>query len=667
MFCSGEPSEESSEEYSSSDSSGSDDERSVSSEDSEEDSDIAVRGLDRALRHPVRTEIAARRCFKKFGTKEGDRSERALGPEEFMEAMPYLADRLRLPHWIFKDAEQMFERFDFDGDGHLTKAEFTKLVRRGLQQRRVALGGIKRQKHVPTSTIADSGYTVVKELGRGGQGIIYLCTWKPVENKFCVCNDDGLGLRRSMMRQKLRKGKEYCVKYYDKENANASDLDELIAEYNLMKEMQSDLVAKTYEVFQDRGFYYLVGEPYYGGDLTKLGKKAFDNGVKMTEEWWRRLYSQCLEGLAYLHSKAVIHCDIKEANIMLANTDYKDPRPVLIDFGLATNFGSLDMPQAGEDGVCSPAGTPGYIPPETWETEVWYPVGDVFSMGVVFFQTITAQTPGVSNNSCGVLQKGDEGTEFLQAARERPFPWDKFPAGMPLLKELITDMTDPNHKARLRAPTAMEHAWFKSDSNAKLPKDTIRDLVTMCEEHEVKDNVEHQLRAMNNLEELRHFTEEVKLANTESPTMGAAQRAVLEKYGVQLQVASDFVDKCSGAAGCTQLLALAQASVLSKENHCGQVIHDLFFELDTDNSGQLSTEELRPLLESSAFECPLSDVDELLTNMDADEDGLVSFEEFSSYMIKDGRVAGRQDADKLAHVNKKTRGKSSPPSSCVIC
>lgn len=51
---------------------------------------------------------------------------------------------------------------------------------------------------------------------------------------------------------------------------------------------------------------------------------------------------------------------------------------------LACSFGSVDTAKAGgEDSVGSPAGTPGYIPPETWQTEVWYPVGDVFSMGIL--------------------------------------------------------------------------------------------------------------------------------------------------------------------------------------------------------------------------------------------------------------------------------------------
>ena len=51
---------------------------------------------------------------------------------------------------------------------------------------------------------------------------------------------------------------------------------------------------------------------------------------------------------------------------ILAGADCEEPRVVLIDFGLAEGFLSTSS-------GCS--GTAGYIPPETWETERWYPKG----------------------------------------------------------------------------------------------------------------------------------------------------------------------------------------------------------------------------------------------------------------------------------------------------
>ena len=118
----------------------------------------------------------------------------------------------------------------------------------------------------------------------------------------------------------------------------------------------------------------------------------------------------------------------------LAGADCEEPRLVLIDFGLAEGFLSTSS-------GCS--GTAGYIPPETWETEHWYPKGhgwtsyklespnmlgvighmsvykgistlstssglgisaqgDIFSMGIVFFQLMIGQVP--NGEVLGILQ-----------------------------------------------------------------------------------------------------------------------------------------------------------------------------------------------------------------------------------------------------------------------
>ncbi|CAJ1365396.1 unnamed protein product [Effrenium voratum] len=147
----------------------------------------------------------------------------------------------------------------------------------------------RRQIKVAFSSVVAQGYTVVKELGRGGQGTMYLCT------------------KRGWFQTS-----KYCIKFYEKADANAGGLDELMDEYALMSSLDNPHIAKTYEVFQDKSFYYLVNEPYFGGDLTKLGKNAYQKGIRMSESWWRGIFKQCMEGLCYLHSQGVMHCDIKD-------------------------------------------------------------------------------------------------------------------------------------------------------------------------------------------------------------------------------------------------------------------------------------------------------------------------------------------------------------------
>lgn len=334
---------------------------------------------------------------------------------------------------------------------------------------------------------------------------------------------------------------------------------------------------------------------------------------------------------------------------MVAKNDcYRAPRPVLIDFGLSTKFSAVELPRSeDEEGVGSPSGTPGYVPPETWETEVWYPLGDIFSMGVVFFQLMVARVPGADSRVEGVLQCGSEASDFARDARERPFPWDLFPRDMDLLKHLIEAMTQCDRHLRPRATQALKHRWFQSKGDAKLPQATIRDLVSAAEGHTAKEQVMEQLQIMNNLDELRSLKESYsELTTPRSKGAVVAQSLrLLQEYGVQTDVAKTLVNACTGGDGRCQLATIIDETLEAKASYGHQIIHDLFDELDTDLSGELSAAELRVLLDSVAFECPYSDIDELMAKIDADQDGMVSFREFKTALLEDGRIARRSDVD----------------------
>eukprot|EP00811_Abedinium_folium_P025232 NODE_35948_length_251_cov_6.870968.p2 GENE.NODE_35948_length_251_cov_6.870968~~NODE_35948_length_251_cov_6.870968.p2 ORF type:complete len:53 (-),score=4.96 NODE_35948_length_251_cov_6.870968:92-250(-) len=47
----------------------------------------------------------------------------------------------------------------------------------------------------------------------------------------------------------------------------------------------------------------------------------------MTMDWWRTIFQQIFSALAYMHEKALMHCDIKEPNIMVRNQDHSRLHP----------------------------------------------------------------------------------------------------------------------------------------------------------------------------------------------------------------------------------------------------------------------------------------------------------------------------------------------------
>ena len=68
---------------------------------------------------------------------------------------------------------------------------------------------------------------------------------------------------------------------------------------------------KIYEFYEDKDNYYIISEFFDQGDLfTKLLKIGYMNEVIV-----KFLMSQILNAVAYLHSKKVLHGDIKMENI----------------------------------------------------------------------------------------------------------------------------------------------------------------------------------------------------------------------------------------------------------------------------------------------------------------------------------------------------------------
>ncbi|KAK1988621.1 kinase-like domain-containing protein [Colletotrichum cereale] len=86
------------------------------------------------------------------------------------------------------------------------------------------------------------------------------------------------------------------------------------------------------------------------------------------------IWMQMADALAFVHSKCIIHDDVKPDNIIFSPVP--QPRAVLIDFGAAlVNPSTLPL-----DGW-TPSGTPPYAPPEFFQKRKGY-AGDVWGLGV---------------------------------------------------------------------------------------------------------------------------------------------------------------------------------------------------------------------------------------------------------------------------------------------
>lgn len=352
-----------------------------------------------------------------------------------------LSQALSLPQAAFGLLQVQHARFDLNGNGLLEEEEAFALARCTLQEYLKRLGPAQSGVDSPQKSLAFAGYQIIKEVGRGNCGVLQLA----------IGSD----------------GNPWCVKCATKTTATGAGDDSINNELEAMRTIDNHPnVARILEIFQDSGCHYLVTEPYYGGDFTQIKRNATARGVPMTEDWWRLVTLQCMRGLDFIHSRALLHCDIKEANLMCKTEEYSQPAVVIIDFGLC-------QPMAKERVLI--CGTPGYIPPEVWESGLWYPAGDIFSLGVSMAQLAVDKVPIVEQSNSGTPMcdrsdcrvKGGMFTENARtlkdvekATRTRLAPLHLIPAHLPGFVRLLQVLLCKDPAGRPTASQALADAWL---------------------------------------------------------------------------------------------------------------------------------------------------------------------------------------------------------------
>lgn len=182
-------------------------------------------------------------------------------------------------------------------------------------------------------------------------------------------------------------GREVAIKVIIKSHMIERNLvDKVDSEIKIHRILKHDHIVKLLGCMEDDLNIYLVLELCKKGNLyTYLQRHG-----PLAESDAFGVIRQLISAVEYLHSKKIIHRDLKLSNILLTGesiTGTTHPEVKLCDFGLATRIAHPD------DECNTVCGTPNYIPPEIAANKSHSFPADMWSVGCLFYTLVVGRPP----------------------------------------------------------------------------------------------------------------------------------------------------------------------------------------------------------------------------------------------------------------------------------
>ena len=200
-------------------------------------------------------------------------------------------------------------------------------------------------------------YEIVSELGRGGMGVVFKA-WEESLQRFVAIK---------MLGDQLT----------DDENLVAR----FLREARSVADLNHPNIVQVFAVDTHEGRPYFAMEFVEGESLSELIRTS----NKIDPKRALTLVKEVASGLSAAHDKGVVHRDIKPDNIMLT----KHGGVKVVDFGVAR----VEDPNTKLTATGMAVGTPNYISPEVCLGLDVDQRSDLFSMGIVFYEMLTGETP----------------------------------------------------------------------------------------------------------------------------------------------------------------------------------------------------------------------------------------------------------------------------------
>ena len=233
---------------------------------------------------------------------------------------------------------------------------------------------------LPVNSLLQGGkYRIERELGHGGFGITYLATQTGLNRKVAV--------KEFFMRDYCERDSE--TSHVSMGTGNSRMLVEkfrqkFVKEAQTIAEMDNNHIIRIHDIFEENNTAYYVMEYLQSGDL----RSRIPSGG-MSEDEALGYIRQICDALSYIHSKNILHLDIKPTNILFRNSG----EAVLIDFGVSKHYDS----DGGSQTSSTPVGvSEGYAPTEQYDGEEissFSSSTDIYALGATLYCLLSGNRP----------------------------------------------------------------------------------------------------------------------------------------------------------------------------------------------------------------------------------------------------------------------------------
>ncbi len=213
--------------------------------------------------------------------------------------------------------------------------------------------------------VLDQRYRIVEPIGIGGSSQVYLA------------RDESLQ-------------RDVAVKVLDPDAAGDATLRRLfVREAQALAKLSHPNVVSVYDVGEVDGLPYIVMEHLPGRSL----KQRIDAEGPLAVGEAVRLASEVANGLAFAHSRGMVHADLKPSNVLLDDHGHAK----IADFGIA---------RLPEEDATTPQvfATAMYVAPERVEGKQVTPLSDIYGLGLVLYEMLVGRPPFTSSDARVLLR-----------------------------------------------------------------------------------------------------------------------------------------------------------------------------------------------------------------------------------------------------------------------